>query len=239
MEIISEPQKNTENSRPSLDSVQELGSTSQTIFRISLLLTNIISLISGIYILYHREYYLNPSYNFSNYKSFYFFIIVYTLGMLFSLIFGFLIAFCRKIINICKNRNNPIENQELNNNNDESEHSKMSLFILGNNQNEMALIPHTLSYFIVITIGIYFVGFPFSLFLIINCYRNNFYSKFSEFSMIYFFLGINFIAGFIMVATLFCMVFRKRKGISRKIDYNLDNNNIENIKEEVKDAIKV
>ena len=57
--------------------------------------------------------------------------------------------------------------------------------------------------------------------------------------MVIFFLFINLIAGLIMIIVLFYMVFKKRSGSVRKLEYPVDNNNIENIREEIREAIKI
>ena len=223
-----------------MDSIQEISNKKEYYFRISLILINIMSIIIGIYIINHRDFFLNSDYKFINYISLYAFVIIYTLGMLSALILSFLIAIFAKFINLFRNKK---ENNSINDlpeliNNDQP-HSRISEFIIKNKQNEVALIPFTLSYFIAITIGLYFIALPYSFCLIINLLRNETYSKISEFFCLYFFLIINFFAGLIMIIVLFSMVFIKRSGSVRKFDYPVDNNNIENIRAEVKEAIKI
>ena len=234
---------NKSSIRPSFDSIQEMSYRKEYYFRYSLIIINILSLITGIYILYNREFYLSKDYKFSNYNSLYIFIIAYTLGMISALILSFFIALIAKLIYFFKNKkqNNPendIPNINLFNN-EEGPHSRISLFILDNRPNEVAIIPFTLSYFIALTIGLYFIALPYSFCLIINLLKNQFYSKFVTFFWLYFFLLINLIAGSIMIIVLFYMVFKKRSGSVRKMDYPVDNNNIENIREEVREAIKI
>ena len=239
-EIISNNQpKNSNPSRISLDSIQEISNKNELYFNFSLILINIISLITGIYLLKNNDFYFNKIYNFTNYNSLYIFIITYTLGMLFALILSFIIALIAKLIFFIKNKNkqntmNDIPNKDLINN--EEKHSRISLFILNNSQNEIAIIPFTLSYFIAFTIGLYFIAFPYSLCLIINLFRNEFYSKFSDFFWLYFFMFINLIAGSIMIIVLFYMVFKKRSGSVRKFEYPVNSDNIENIRQEIRNA---
>ena len=125
------------------------------------------------------------------------------------------------------------------NNNNDPDHSRITSFILSNRQNEIAIIPFTLSYFIAVTIALYFISLPYSFFLIINLLKNNTYSKISTFFSLYFFLMINLFAGAIMIFVLFYMIFVKRGGSVRNIKYQFDNINIENIREEIRDAIKI
>lgn len=234
---------NNKSIRPSFDSIQEMSYRKEYYFRYSLIIINILSLITGIYILYNREFYLSRDYKFPNYNSLYVFIITYTLGMLAALILSFFIALIAKLIYYFKIKKenkteNDIPNRSLFNNEEES-HSRISLFILDNRSNEVAIIPFTLSYFIALTIGLYFIALPYSFCLIINLLKNQFYSKFITFFWLYFFLLINLMAGLIMIIVLFYMVFKKRSGSVRKLEYPVDNNNIENIREEVREAIKI
>lgn len=242
MEEIDQQRNSTNNSRPSLDSIQEISTKREHLFRISLILINMISFISGVYILYHRNFYLSKDYKFSNYRSLYVFLITYTLGMLAALLLSFFIAIIAKLIVFFKNKKqnnslNDITNRNLVNN--EEGHSRISIFILNNTPNEIAVIPFTLSYFIALTIGLYFIALPYSFCLIVNLLKNEFYSKVMTFFWLYFFLFINLIAGLIMIIVLFYMVFKKRSGSVRKFEYPVDNNNIENIREEVREAIKL
>ena len=237
---VEDQKKSTNYSRPSLDSIQEISYKKENYIRISLILINIISLITGIYILNHRDFYLNPDYKFQNYKSLYVFIIVYMLGMLAALFLSFLIAITAKLIYYFKNKKQNefiIQNENMENN--EQFNTRITEFIINNRQNEVAIIPFTLSYFIAVTIGIYFIALPYSFFLIINLFRNDSYSQFITFFWLYFFLLINLIAGGIMVFALFYMVFAKRSGSVRKIEYPVDDDNVENIRAQVRDAIKV
>ena len=238
---VDEQPKNSNPSRPSLDSIQEISNRKELYFRFSLIIINIISLITGIYILSNNDFYLNKKYKFTNYNSLYVFIITYTLGMLAALILSFIIALIAKVISFFKNKN---QNNTINDNpnkdlmNNEEVHSRISLFILNNKQNEIAIIPFTLSYFIAFTIGLYFIALPYSFCLIINLFKNDFYSEFIKFFWLYFFLFINLIAGSIMIIVLFYMVFKKRSGSVRKFEYPVDNDNIENIRAEIRNAIK-
>ena len=237
-------QNSADISRPSLDSIPEISYKKEIYFRISLIVINVLSLIIGIYILKNHEYFLNEKYNFINHRALYVFIIIYTLGMIGALFLSFSIAVIAKLVFYFKNKkqnNNLISesaNANLNNNND-PDHSRITSFILSNRQNEIAIIPFTLSYFIAVTIALYFISLPYSFFLIINLLKNNTYSKISTFFSLYFFLMINLFAGAIMIFVLFYMIFVKRGGSVRNIKYQFDNINIENIREEIRDAIKI
>ena len=88
-EIIEEDEKskNTFKSKLSLDSVEEISSRTRSLLSLSLIIINLISIIIGIFILYNNNYYLNPDFKFSNQISLFIFIIIYTFGILFALIF--------------------------------------------------------------------------------------------------------------------------------------------------------
>ena len=248
-EIIEEEEeddksKNTDKSHPSLNSVIEMSYKNRTLFSISIFIINIISFIFGVYILYHNDYYLNPEYKFVNHISLYIFIIIYTLGTIFALILSFLFALIMKLIQHYKNKNKKYTNNNINNNSNidlipnEEVHSQISSFIINNKQNEIALIPFTLSYFIAFTIAIYLIALPYSLLLIFNLFYNEFLGKVFSFILLYLFVFINFCAGLINVIVLFYLVFVKKRGNIRKIDYNINNDNIESIRNEIRNAMK-
>ena len=235
--------RSTVHSRPSLDSIQEISYNKEKLIRTTLILINIISLIAGIYILAHREFYLSPDYKFDNYRSLYVFLVIYTLGMIVALFLSFIIAVIAKLISYFRNkgRNNLLSNnmQNENSSNNVQYRTRITDFILNNNQNDIAIIPFTLSYFIAITIGLYFIALPYSFCLIISLLKNESYSKFITFFFLFFFLIINLLAGSIMIITLFYMIFSKRSGSVRKFEYSIDNDNVNDIRAQVKDAIKI
>ena len=239
----SDDQKSTNKSRPSLDSIQEISHTKEISIRVSLILINIASLIIGGYILYYRDFYLNPDYKFKNYIALYIFIIIYTLGMISGLFLSFLIALIAKVISFFKNKKEGSEKSTIDTNNNlinfEQAHSRISVFVMNNQQNDIALIPFTLSYLLVITLGLYFISMPYSFCLLINLIKDKTYSNFFSFLWLYIFLIINLIAGLMLILSIFYMVFAKRSGSVRKFEYPVDNENVENIRNEVRDAIKI
>ena len=239
----SEGKQSTNRKRPSLDSIQEISQNKEICMRRILILINIASLIIGGYILYFRDYFLNPDYKFKNYYALYFFIIAYTLGMILALILSFLTALIVKVIYFFKNKGHSTEKSTIDTNNnlilDEQAHSRISVFVMNNTQNEIAIIPFALSYSLVFIIGIYFISLPYSCLLLINLLRDKTYSDVISFSWIYIFLGINLVAGLMMFVSLFYMVFAKRSGSVRKSEFPIENESIENIRNEVRDAIKI
>ena len=245
-EIIEEEDEKSKNTDiPSLNSVIEMNSKNRSLFSITLFSINVISFIFGVYILYHNDYYLNPEYKFVNQISLYIFIIIYTLGMLSSLILSFLFALIMKIFIHYKNNNKKSMNFNNNSNleliaNEEvrsSVHTPISSFILNNKQNEIALIPFTLSYFIAFTIGIYLVALPYAFLLITYLFQNEFFCKVFSFLLLYLFMLINLCAGLINAVVLIYLVFVKKRGNIRKMEFNIDNKNIENIRNEIRNAM--
>ena len=246
-EIIEEDEKSKKTDIPSLNSVIEMSSKNRSLISLTLFSINIISFIFGVYILYHNDYYLNPEYKFVNQISLYVFIIIYTLGMLSALIFSFLFALIMKIIIHYKNNNKKSMNFNSNNSNLElisneevhsSVHTPISSFILNNKQNEIALIPFTLSHFIVFTIGIYLIALPYAFLLITYLFQNEFFCKVFSFILLYLFVLINLCAGLINAIVLIYLVFVKKRGNIRKMEYNIDNKNIENIRNEIRNAMQ-
>lgn len=245
-EILEEDEKSKKTDIPSLNSVIEMSSKNRSLISLTLFSINIISFIFGVYILYHNDYYLNPEYKFVNQISLYVFIIIYTLGMLSALIFSFLFALIMKIIIHYKNNNKKSMNFNSNNSNLElisneevhsSVHTPISSFILNNKQNEIALIPFTLSHFIVFTIGIYLIALPYAFLLITYLFQNEFFCKVFSFILLYLFVLINLCAGLINAIVLIYLVFVKKRGNIRKMEYNIDNKNIENIRNEIRNAM--
>jgi len=239
----SEGKQSTNRKRPSLDSIQEISQNKEICIRRILILINIASLFIGGYILNFRDHFLNPDYKFKNYYALYFFIIAYTLGMILALILSFFTALIVKVIYFFKNKGHSTEKSTIDTNNnlilDEQAHSRISVFVMNNTQNEIAIIPFALSSSLVFIIGIYFISLPYSCLLLINLLRDKTYSDVISFSWIYIFLGINLVAGLMMFVSLFYMVFAKRSGSVRKFEFPIENENIENIRNEVRDAIKI
>ena len=224
-------------SKPSLESMQEMNIDHRKLFYLSLIIINIFSFISGIYILNSHEYYLNPDFKFSNHISLIVFIIIYTLGIISALILSTIFAIIVKIIYRYKSKSNIKDNQISGWTSNEQDHTQVSFTLINSNLNDIALIPFTLSYFIIFIIAMYFIALPYSCILIIKLFQNEHLSHVFRFLLLYFFLLINLIAGLIMVIVLFYMVFKKRTGNPRKSGYDIDNENVETIKNEIRNAI--
>ena len=226
------------NSESSINSNPELKNNQIFVLRLSLIIVNIISIILGCYIYQYKEYYLNPEYNFEYHKCLYIFIISYSLGMISTLIFAFILSLfikiCVFVFNLfCRNNNN---NSLINN--EERPPTENSFRYINAHADDIALIPYTLTWFVVTTAIIYFLSLPYSIFLIIFLQKNKTYSSLKDFRILYSFLIINFIAGLIIFYVILIVVFVKREGSFIKRRVSIDDNNLANLKEEIKNAMK-
>lgn len=234
MENRSENGKNENKIRSSNSSINSNPEIKdKKILRISLILINIISAFSGFYIFKNRQYYLSPEYNFEYYDSLLLYIITYSLGMLASLIFSILFTALIKIslyiFNLFK------ENQATLANNEQL--SENSFRYINSNSNDVSFIPYAFTFFVVATMIIYFISLPYSIFLLIFMTRNETYSNFKDFRLLYFFVIINTFAGLILFYVLLIIVFVKRDGSFRKINYYIDDNNLDNLRNEIRGAM--
>ena len=82
----------------SINSNPELKENKIYYLRISLIIINIISAISGIYIFQNKQYYLSQDYKFEYHDSLQLFIILYSLGMVGAFIFSFFFFYFYKTI---------------------------------------------------------------------------------------------------------------------------------------------
>lgn len=223
------------SSQSSINSNPEFKDTHIYYLRIALIIINIISLISGFFIFYNREYYLSSEYKFEYQHYLYTFIILYSLGMIGALIISFLFSLLIKlfiyIMNLISN-NEPkplIKNEE--------KLSENSIRYINNHSNEFSLIPYTFTLFIIITTIIYFISLPYSIFLFIFLIKNKYYSNLNDFCLLYFFIFINALAGFILFYVLVFIIFIKRDGSFRQTKFFIDDNNLNNLRNEIKDAM--
>ena len=157
--------------------------------------------------------------------------------MIFSLIISFILAIVIKaffiILKLCSknNDNNSLIKGERN-------PSENSIRYINSQADEISIIPYTLTLFVVITAVIYFFSLPYSIFLLIFLHNDKTYSSLSNFRKLYLFLVINLIAGLIMFYVILIIVFVKREGSLRKRRISIDDNNLQNIKDEIKEAMQ-
>ena len=143
------------------------------------------------------------------------------------------IKICVFVFNLfCKKNNNSLINNE------ERLPSENSFLYINAHADDITLIPYTLTWFVVTTTIIYFLSLPYLIFLIIFLQKNKTYSSLKDFRILYSFLIINFIAGLIIFYVILIVVFVKREGSFRKRRVSIDDNNLANLKEEIKNAMK-
>ena len=150
-------------------------------------------------------------------------------SLIFSILFTALIKISLYIFNLFK------ENQATLANNEQL--SENSFRYINSNSNDVSFIPYAFTFFVVATMIIYFISLPYSIFLLIFMTRNETYSNFKDFRLLYFFVIINIFAGLILFYVLLIIVFVKRDGSFRKINYYIDDNNLDNLRNEIRGAM--
>ena len=229
--------KYTVNSIDSVPEFQEKAYLSKIIVSMSFL-----SLLIGIYIILNKEYYLNSNINFLLYTKLYYYIIIYTLGLIGVLFTSFFLALIIKLISsikkCLKSKNNEIEKENIliDKEEEESEDDNFLTQILQNADN-ISMIPYTFSICVLLTIILYVVGFPISWYLIYNLLIDNVYSNYYKFFILYLFIFINSISGAIFIFVLIIFIKSKRKNSLRKLSFTYDEDNLLAVYKEVKDAI--
>ena len=220
-------------SQSSINSNPELKEKKVYFLRISLIIINIISLISGFYLYQNRLYYLSSEYKFDYRTCLFIFIILYSLGMIGTLLFSFLLAILLKIFIIILN----LFNEESKSLIKGEIHSENSFRFINSNANEISLIPYAFTFFIIFTATLYLIGLPYSIFLLIFMNKNIYYSNFKDFALLYIFVIVNAIAGFILFYILLIIAFAKRDGSFRQRSYFIDDNNLNKLRNEIRGAM--
>ena len=238
MEFEMENQKKElRNSDSSINSNPELKHNKIFYLRISIIIINIISAVLGLYIYKYKNYYLNPEYIFDYYKCLIIFLIIYSLGMILSLLFAFLLAVLIKIFNFVLNLFSKNDNNQLMQNN-ERPPTENSFRYINANSDEISIIPYTMTWFVVISAILYFFSLPYSIFLLIFMQKDKTYSILTNFQALYSFLVINLLAGLIIFYIILIVAFVKREGSFRKKKLSIDDQNLQNLREEIKEAMQ-
>ena len=228
--------KYTVNSIDSAPEFQQKTYLSKTIISISLL-----SLIIGIYILFNESYYLSPNYNYSKLVILYYYIIIYTLGLLGILVLAFFSALLIKIISSIKKciKSKKVEHGKENTLiEDENDDDNFLSQILQNADN-ISLIPYTFTICVLLTILLYVSGFPISWYLICTLILNNYYWNIFQFFLLYFFILLNSISGAIFIFVLIIFIKTRRFNSLRKLSFSYDEDNLITAYKEVEDAINL
>ena len=226
---------NTIDSLPEFDNKLYLSKT--------IIIMSFLSLILGLYILLNNSFYFNPKYNFSYSSILYYYILIYTLGLIGIFILSFCITLFIKLISSikkCFKQNNKDNNDILKEKEillDDNYNSILSNEL--ENSDNIATIPYTLSICIFLGIILYLIGFPFSFYLIYILFQNNYYYKISEFIGLYLFILINDISGGIFLFVLISFIRNKTPNSLRKMSFAYDEDNLMNAYKEVEDAINL
>ena len=110
---------------------------------------------------------------------------------------------------------------------------------IGVNADKVTLLPYTMTIFILISIAYSFLALPLSIFLLIKLYDDTEYRDLKEYWVLYIFIIANLINGILYVIVFFHMFLVKRKENSiLKKNMELDENLIKNIRTEVREALK-
>ena len=142
-----------------------------------IIIMSFLSLILGLYILLNNSFYFNAKYNFSYSSILYYYILIYTLGLIGIFILSFCITLFIKLISSikkCFKQNNKDNNDILKEKEIllDDNYNSILLNELENSDN-IATIPYTLSICIFLGIILYLIGFPFSFYLIYILFQNN------------------------------------------------------------------
>ena len=153
-----------------------------------------------------------------------------------TLIFSFLLSVLLKIITLIINIF--IDDNKIRFNKNEEKHSENSFVYINSNSNQFSAISYTFTLFIITTTIIYFLSLPYSIFLLIFMNKNEYYSNSNDFPILYFFVIINTIAGFILFYVLLIIVFAKREGSFRQRSFFIDDNNLNVLRNEIRQAME-
>lgn len=218
--------------------------------RMILIVTDVLSVLIGVYILFHKSFYLSPTYKFSYYKWLVGFLLVYASGMVGIIVLSFIIASLFYLWYCCcfkPKKFSPVSEGNANDVNisisaNEIDANKDKEYISIDTSIEKALydsqkaklFPYTFTIFIILTIALYFIALPYGGFLIYKLLCHEKYKDYKAFLMLYLFCGLNIIDGLLMVGVFFAMMLLKNKENSMlKKSMELDENYIKSIRRDV------
>ena len=110
---------------------------------------------------------------------------------------------------------------------------------IGVNADKVTLLPYTMTIFIIISIAYSFLALPLSIVLLVKLFDDTEYRDLKEYWALYIFIIANLINGILYVIVFIHMfvVKRKENNILKK-NMELDENLIKNIRAEVREALK-
>lgn len=228
--------------------------------RITLIITGLISIILGIYMLLNFNDYFEVDFDYRKLLLIFVYIYfpsgigIFLLSFILS-IFIYLFFWCcqkEKIygaplydeadksesIADFKTDDIDIGNKEKKRKEDKKKLSGEREYI-GVNADKVALLPYTMTIFIIISIAYSFLALPLSILLLIKLFDDTEYGDLKEYWVLYFFIIANLINGILYVIVFFHMFLVKRKENSiLKKNMELDENLIKSIRAEVREALK-
>jgi hypothetical protein len=110
---------------------------------------------------------------------------------------------------------------------------------IGVNADKVTLLPYTMTIFIIISIVYSFLALPLSILLLVKLFDDAEYRDLKEYWALYIFIIANLVNGILYVIVFFHMFLVKRKENSiLKKNMEIDENLIKNIRIEVREALK-
>ena len=109
-------------------------------------------------------------------------------------------------------------------NKSEERNSENSLTFINSHSKDLSIVAYALTFFIITIATLYLISLPYSIFLFIILNKNIYYKP-NNFQILYIFVIINMIAGFILFYFLLIIVFVKRVGLFRQRSFSIDDNN--------------
>ena len=232
--------------------IQKLGEQKHYFYvRVTLIITDIISLAMGIYILVKFKTFISESFNYR--KLLLIFVYVYSLSpiviFLVSLVLSIFVYcfFCccekQKIYGaplydeseITMSLGTLKENEEGNDNKIEVKEE-----YIGINADKVTLLPYTLTISVIMTIAFYFVALPISIILLTKMWKDSVYKDKKKYWPLYVFVCANLVNGVLFVVVFFHMFLVKRiENSILKKNMEIDENVITSLRNEVRNALKI
>ena len=200
-----------------IKSMNELTPTEEYFFRRIILIICIINSILGYYLLSNYSFYFTPKEKFKYHNELKYFIIIYSLNLLLTLTISFLISLSIYIIYsfFIKKR------------------SKTKIPI-----DDISLIPYTFTIFIILNIILYFTALPCSIFFLWKMLNNEIYSDARKYKLLFIFIGINSIIGFILFYIIIVMIIKNTTHSVKQIKFDFDVSKLNKLKDEINVAMK-
>ena len=103
---------------------------------------------------------------------------------------------------------------------------------------DISLIPYTFTIFIILNIILYFTALPCSIFFLWKMLNNEIYSDARKYKLLYIFIGINSIIGFILFYIIIVMIIKNTTHSVKQIKFDFDVSKLNKLKDEINVAMK-